>query len=108
MAAALANDIPVAEYAPLRVKQAITGNGAASKEQVAEMLKRMLAFAEIPKFLDATDALAIAYCHFLTSQLKATIGDTDKGGGVKIPKSHGNSASWEDFVKQNPGRVKIN
>ncbi|MBQ2321374.1 MAG: crossover junction endodeoxyribonuclease RuvC [Bacteroidales bacterium] len=108
MAAALAHGIPVAEYAPLRVKQAITGNGSASKEQVAAMLKKMLAFAEIPKFLDATDALAIAYCHFLASQLKAAIGDADKqAGGVKIPKPRGKSASWEDFVKQNPGRVKI-
>ena len=60
-------DIPITEYAPLKIKMAITGNGQASKEQVADMLQRMLHFPkeEMPVFMDATDGLAAAYCHFL-------------------------------------------
>lgn len=67
MAAALGRDIPITEYAPLKIKMAITGNGQASKEQVADMLQRMLRFdkADMPTFMDATDALAAAYCHYL-------------------------------------------
>ena len=70
MAAALVKDIPIAEYAPLKVKQAITGNGAASKEQVAEMLRRILNIPReaIDPHLDATDALGVALCHFYESQ----------------------------------------
>ena len=64
MAAALSRDIPITEYAPLKIKMAITGNGQASKEQVADMLQRMLHFPkeEMPVFMDATDGLAAAYC----------------------------------------------
>ena len=67
MAAALSRDIPITEYAPLKIKMAITGNGEASKEQVAGMLQRLLHFSkdELPTFLDATDALGAAYCHYL-------------------------------------------
>ena len=74
MAAALSRDIPIAEYVPMRVKQAITGTGQASKEQVATMLQRVLRIpAELmPEKLDATDGLAVAYCHFLqTSQARS-------------------------------------
>lgn len=107
MAAALAHGMPVTEYPPTRVKQAITGNGSATKEQVAQMLQRMLAFTDIPKFLDATDALAIAYCHFLALHLKTTIGDDNATHAVKIPKATTHNASWADFIKDNPNRVKI-
>ena len=67
--AALLRDIPITEYAPLKIKMAITGNGGASKEQVASMLERMLHIPKemMPKHLDATDGLAAAYCHFLQS-----------------------------------------
>lgn len=67
IAAALAKDVPVQEYSPMKIKMAITGNGHASKEQVAAMLQRFLHISEeqMPKKLDATDALGIAYCHFL-------------------------------------------
>lgn len=107
MAAALAHGMPVSEYAPMRVKQAITGNGAATKEQVAHMLQRMLNFADIPKFLDATDALAIAYCHFLSGRLESlTAGGAAAHGGVRLPTSAGRSASWSDFLKNNPQRVR--
>jgi crossover junction endodeoxyribonuclease RuvC len=91
MAAALSRAIPIFEYAPLRIKQAITGRGNASKEQVALLLKHMLNIEEMPKYLDATDGLAAAYCHFLQNQKIQT------GGGVK---------SWKEFINKNPGRVK--
>ncbi|WP_430811526.1 MULTISPECIES: crossover junction endodeoxyribonuclease RuvC [unclassified Carboxylicivirga] len=91
MAAALSRSVPIFEYAPLRIKQAITGNGRASKEQVALLLQNMLHLKEIPKYLDATDGLAAAYCHFLQNQ--------------RISSSSG-SSSWKAFISQNPGRVK--
>ncbi|MBD5386708.1 crossover junction endodeoxyribonuclease RuvC [bacterium] len=92
MAAALMRDIPIAEYAPLSIKQAVTGRGSASKEQVAEMLKRMLNIPaeNMPKLLDATDALAAALAHFYET------------GKPKLPKGPG---SWAQFIAQNPGRV---
>ncbi|MCQ2051791.1 MAG: crossover junction endodeoxyribonuclease RuvC [Bacteroidaceae bacterium] len=93
MAAAINREIPITEYAPLKIKMAITGNGAASKEQVADMLRRMLNIGadEMPKFLDATDALAAAYCHYLQ---------------MDRPESDGHAPkSWKEFVAKNPERV---
>jgi crossover junction endodeoxyribonuclease RuvC len=89
MAAALSRDIPITEYAPKKVKQSVTGNGNASKEQVAAMLKMLLKFTEDPKLLDATDALAVALCHHYQG------GQTTKS-----------SKSWGAFLSENPGRVK--
>lgn len=93
MAAALSRDVPITEYEPRKIKMAITGNGAASKEQVKEMLRRILSIPEssmLPK-LDATDALAAALCHFYeTSRPTVTAG----------PKS------WKEFIAKNPGRIK--
>ncbi|WP_430817807.1 crossover junction endodeoxyribonuclease RuvC [Carboxylicivirga sp. RSCT41] len=91
MAAALSRSLPIFEYAPLRIKQAITGNGRASKEQVAMLLQNLLKIAELPKYLDATDGLAAAYCHFLQNQR------VNISGGAK---------SWKQFMSQNPDRVK--
>ncbi|MDP4183661.1 MAG: crossover junction endodeoxyribonuclease RuvC [Bacteroidota bacterium] len=91
MAAALYRSLPIFEYAPLRVKQAITGMGSASKEQVAFFLQNIFNIRELPKELDATDAVAVAVCHYL--QLKNPVAD----------KSFRN---WSDFVKKNPDRVK--
>lgn len=92
MAAALARDIPIAEYAPLKVKQVVTGNGAASKEQVANMLCYILKISsqERPELLDATDAMAVALTHYYES------GKPQAAGGAK---------SWEQFLKQNPDRI---
>ncbi|AWW29883.1 crossover junction endodeoxyribonuclease RuvC [Echinicola strongylocentroti] len=90
MAAALARDIPIAEYSPKKVKQSVTGNGNASKEQVAEMLKTLL-HIDVPKLLDATDALAVALCHhFHDGRLQ----------------TRGRSAGWKAFLDENPGRIK--
>jgi crossover junction endodeoxyribonuclease RuvC len=92
IAAALSRNIPVNEYAPRKIKQAITGNGNATKEQVAAMLQRLLSFKETPEFLDATDGLAVAVCH---SFQKITT-----GRGSKISHS-----GWESFVKENNNRI---
>ena len=92
IASALLKDIPVCEYAPRSVKLAITGRGSASKEQVAMMVKSMLNIDILPEFLDATDALAIAMCHYLT--------------GKNALAGRGNGTSWENFVKNNPDRIK--
>lgn len=92
MTAALTRDARVYEYAPRKAKQAICGNGAAAKEQVALMVEKTLGIDIDPKFLDATDALAIAMCHFyeMSSPLAT------KGSG----------SSWEKFIAANPDRVK--
>ncbi|ARN70222.1 crossovoner junction endodeoxyribonuclease RuvonC [Nonlabens tegetincola] len=91
MAAGLSRDIPVVEYAPLRIKQAITGRGQASKEQVARMLQSLLGLKELPKNLDSTDGLAAAVCHFYNS------------GKPQVSKSY---SGWASFVKQNEKRIK--
>jgi crossover junction endodeoxyribonuclease RuvC len=90
IAAALKNNVPFEEYTPRRIKQAITGNGNSSKEQVAAMLQSLLNFEEMPKYLDATDGLGVAVCHHFSKG----IGEHNKVGGN----------SWASFVKNNPGR----
>ena len=91
MAAGLSREIPITEYLPKKIKMAITGNGNASKEQVAKMLQSLLGLKSLPKNLDATDGLAAAVCHFYNS------------GKVEIGKSY---SGWDAFVKQNESRVK--
>ncbi len=92
IAAALHFNLPFEEYTPKRIKQAITGSGAASKEQVAAMLQRVLNFQEMPKYLDATDGLAAAVCHHFSKG----IGEHNKSKG----------SNWSSFVKANPERKK--
>ena len=94
IAAAICRDIPIHEYAPLKIKMAITGQGQASKAQVADMLQRLLRLdqGEMPKFMDATDALAAAYCHFLQQSNPITTA------------RHYNS--WKDFVAKNQNVVR--
>lgn len=91
MAAGLSREVPITEYAPKKIKMAITGNGNASKEQVAKMLQGMLGLKELPKNLDSMDGLAAAVCHFYNQ------------GRVSVGKSY---SGWGAFVKQNEGRVK--
>ena len=91
MAASLYRGVPIFEYAPLRIKQAITGNGSASKEQVAYFIKQMFNLEIAPDYFDATDAVATAVCHFLQ---------------LKNPKSEGTIKNWAEFVKKNPERIK--
>jgi len=90
MAAALQREIPVSEYAPLKIKKAITGRGSASKEQVAGMLMQLLNLKEMPKYLDATDGLAAALCHAL------------QNGSPSTKKSY---SSWSNFIKDNEDRI---
>ncbi|MDO3693404.1 crossover junction endodeoxyribonuclease RuvC [Wenyingzhuangia sp. chi5] len=90
MAAGLSRDIPVTEYLPKKIKMAITGNGNASKEQVALMLKSLLDLKTLPKNLDATDGLAAAVCHFFNS-------------GVKVGGK--NYTGWASFVSQNESKI---
>lgn len=111
IAAAINRDVPIHEYAPLKIKMAITGNGRASKEQVAAMLQRYLNIsneAMLP-YLDATDALAAAYCHFVESYCKVYGGAGHSSVVVSgklsdTPGTH-HTTKWKDFVKNNPGRV---
>lgn len=90
MAAGLVREVPITEYSPKKIKMAITGNGNASKEQVAKMLQSMLSIRVMPKNLDATDGLAAAVCHFYNR------------GKVSSGKNYG---SWKSFVSQNKDRI---
>lgn len=93
IAAALAREVPITEYEPRKIKMAITGNGAASKEQVQEMLRRILSIPKenLPSELDATDALGAALCHFYESQR---------------PQIEKGCKSWKEFISKNPDRLK--
>ncbi len=91
MAAGLSRGIPITEYSPKKIKMAITGNGNASKEQVAKMLQSLLGFATLPKNLDSTDGLAAAVCHFFNA---------GKGDNTK------QYSSWKSFVSQNPNKIR--
>jgi len=93
MAAALSRNLPIFEYSPRKIKQSITGNGNASKEQVAAMLQSLLKFKETPEFLDATDGLAVAMCHSFQKTGTGSSGKTYSG--------------WEAFVKDNQKKVSI-
>lgn len=93
IATAMSAGLGVTEYSPKKVKQSVTGNGNADKEQVLKMMQHYLQFKAKPKYYDATDALSVALCHhFQTSNV--------------LLKSKGKLNGWEDFLKQNPGRVK--
>ncbi|RMB59069.1 crossover junction endodeoxyribonuclease RuvC [Dokdonia sinensis] len=91
MAAGLSREVPITEYLPKKIKMAITGNGNASKEQVAKMLQSLLKLKTLPKNLDSTDGLAAAVCHFYNS------------GKIETGKQY---SGWDAFVKQNEKRVK--
>jgi len=90
MAAGLSRQIPVTEYSPKKIKMAITGNGNASKEQVAKMLQTLLLIKELPKNLDSTDGLAAAVCHFYNSD-KLT--------------SNKKYTGWNSYIKNNPDKI---
>lgn len=92
IAAAIRHGVPIHEYAPMKIKMAITGQGQASKEQVATMLQRILKINErdMCDFMDATDALGAAYCHFLQ---------------LNRPVSQAHYRGWKDFVNKNQERI---
>lgn len=92
IAAAMYRNVPIFEYSPKKIKQSITGNGNASKEQVAAMLQNMFKIKELPKDLDATDGLAAAVCHHYQNKVSG-LGKTSYSG-------------WSAFISKNPGRAK--
>ena len=93
IAAALSRDIPFVEYAPKKVKQSVTGNGNASKEQVARMVAQLLHISDSPALFDATDALSVALCHHY---------QTSNG----MPNYGKSPNSWGSFLNNNPHRIK--
>nr|WP_095533196.1 crossover junction endodeoxyribonuclease RuvC [Jiulongibacter sediminis] len=93
MAAALAREVPIVEYLPKKVKQSVTGNGNASKEQVAYMLERLFNQTLDGKFNDATDALGVAVCHYMHGKTKALTGNNSGKSG------------WAAFVSENKDRI---
>lgn len=103
MAVGLSRDIVIHEYAPRKIKLSITGSGAASKEQVSAVLSKMLRYENTQKYLDATDALAVAVCHYY--QISKPNFDEVEKLTKKTPVKHGKKQSWEQFVVQNSNRV---
>ena len=93
IAAAMRHGLDVTEYAPKKIKQSITGNGNASKEQVLKMLQQILNFKEDPKYFDASDALAVAVCHHFQEN-------------TNLPSTGKKVNGWEDFLEKNPARLK--
>ena len=111
IAAALSRSLPIYEYAPRKIKLAITGRGSASKEQVAGVLQQILRFDEMPKDLDATDGLAAAVCHnfqrpVVVNKATGEVSGTGRATTMGKSSSGSSSGSWSDFIKQNPKRIK--
>lgn len=102
IAAAMLHGLEATEYAPRKVKQVITGRGNATKEQVWDMLQRILHFAESPQFMDATDALAVALCHHYENRLPVKKNPQTPTRMTRAQKS----SNWETFLAENPGRVR--
>ena len=103
IAAAISRDLSITEYEPSVIKQHITGNGNASKQQVSTMLQSILGFDHTPHYLDATDALAVAYtCHL---QLSNPLADLRSQLAPKKKQRKSSKQQWSDFVNQNPDRI---
>lgn len=106
IATAMHAGIPVTEYSPKKVKQSITGNGNAEKEQIWKMLQQILGLEDVIKSYDASDALAVAVCHHFQSKFTARMREGDAGKksgktGAKNPKG------WGDFIRQNPDKIRV-
>jgi crossover junction endodeoxyribonuclease RuvC len=86
------------EYTPMQVKKAVTGRGSASKDYVRQMVHAMLGITDNHRFLDASDALAVAICHALLGGRPAPVRTTAQRKGKR--------SAWSDFIKQNPGKVR--
>lgn len=93
IAAAIQAGLSVTEYSPKKIKQSVTGNGNAGKEQVMKMLQQLLQFTEDPRYMDASDALAVAVCHHLQN-------------GKSLPVANSKNKGWKEFLSNNPGRIK--
>ena len=97
IAAAMSFGMPVSEYSPKRIKQAITGSGNADKDQVFKMLQHLVNLPDKPKYFDATDALAVAICHHFSDGIPVT----------KTPSRKKSLSNWEKFMNDNPGSVSL-
>lgn len=104
IAAALSRSLPVFEYSPRKIKQSITGKGSASKEQVSLMLQRILQFEEMPRYLDATDGLAVAMCHYFQKNITPPCTSAKSLAPVKKTGMKKNYSGWKAFLAENPGR----
>jgi crossover junction endodeoxyribonuclease RuvC len=98
IAAAISAGLPVTEYSPRKIKQSVTGNGNADKEQVWKMLQHLLTIKQRPEHFDATDALAVAICHHFQCRLPAAAASAKKNGSKK-------KNGWTDFIEKNPHRI---
>jgi len=96
IAAALVRDIPIFEYSPKKIKQSVTGNGNASKEQVAAMLQKLLLIKNLPHYLDATDALGAAMCHYFQQNTQSILNNNGTSGKK--------FSGWKGFLTENPER----
>ena len=107
MAAALYREIPITEYSPRKIKQAITGNGNSSKEQVSGMLMSLLNIKDKPEYLDATDGLAVAVCHYFeTKEIRYKTQDTGyKSKDSRFKTNDKKFSGWKAYVTENPKRV---
>lgn len=92
IAAALQRDIPIFEYAPKKIKMSVTGSGNASKEQIALLLGKFMIINTTSDMMDETDAIAIAYCHYLQNC-------------SPIINKDSSCRDWSDFIKKNPDKI---
>ena len=106
MAAAMTMGLTIQEYAPKKVKQSVTGNGNATKEQVAAMLESILKIRITATHFDATDALGVAICHYNQRRVAVPTADEKSNQKPKVKKATGSASGWESFVKKNPDRIK--
>jgi crossover junction endodeoxyribonuclease RuvC len=96
--AAVHSKLTISEYSPREIKKSVTGNGASSKEQVQFMIKTILSLKENPKFIDSSDALAVALCHHFSNSI------VKQNGHAKVSKKKN---SWENFISQNPDKILV-
>ena len=99
IAAAIVRGIPVFEYSPKKIKHSITGNGNASKEQVAAMLQKLLLIKNLPHYLDATDALGAAVCHYFQYNMQSL-----QNNSATSTRGKKKFSGWKSFLAENPGR----
>src|ERR1051325_6111962 len=105
IAAAITREIPVFEYSPKKIKHSITGNGNASKEQVAAMLQKLLLIKNLPHYLDATDALGAALCHhFQTKGIQINAENSTRTSSAEKSNDKKKFSGWKSFLTENPER----
>lgn len=102
IAAAMMSGLQAVEYSPRKIKQSVTGRGSATKEQVWTMLQHTLNIVDDVKYMDATDAVAVALCHHYQNRTALQLETTT----IATPAKKKKTTDWASFVAQNPGRIK--